>query len=240
MPPPQPAPAGRTPSGASSPPRATADDKKGRRAARCRSKRQRRVKSRPGRRSGSCRVVKGGGSAMAAGLAGIERRRGERGGRLLSNRPGGCGTRAAAWQTAQRRGSAAAARGLRRLPVKTCSRQIVFSAEGKVPLPASAGPNETGDAGGAEKSRRLARGRVAERQKCACGGVLWRRGASLRGDEVNPPFRVTREEQLRPWARPGPGRASCPLSHELSKGRCQIQALPPRRDGTGDHHPSLC
>lgn len=82
--------------------------KKGRRAARCRSKRQRRAKSRPR----SCSVVKGRGSAMAAGPASTERRRGERGGRLPSNRPGGCGTRAAAWQTAQRR----AAQGERRRP----------------------------------------------------------------------------------------------------------------------------
>lgn len=55
------------------------------------------------------------------GCEGTRLRNGGAEGRLPSNRPGGCGTRAAAWQTAQRsaaqrRGSAAAAaRGLRRL-----------------------------------------------------------------------------------------------------------------------------
>lgn len=52
---------------------------KARRVARCRSKRQHRVKSREGRRTGSCCVVKRHSSAMAAESAGTEQRREELG-----------------------------------------------------------------------------------------------------------------------------------------------------------------
>lgn len=89
------------------------------------------------------------------GCEGTRLRNGGAEGRLPSNRPGGCGTRAAAWQTAQR--SAAQGERRRRRPraAETCPWKPapgrLFFPEGKLPLPASAGPNHTGEAGGGRK-----------------------------------------------------------------------------------------
>lgn len=102
------------------PPVATPRYNKGRRAAPRRSKRQRRVESSLlGRRTGSRWAVKGRGSAMAA----------RRGGCLATGPAAAAPALRPGRQrgAAPRRGSAAAARGLRTLPVKTCSGQMVFA-----------------------------------------------------------------------------------------------------------------
>lgn len=78
----------------------------------------------------------------------------------------------------------------------------------------------TREAGGAEKLGHLASGRErwGYREKWKWG-VLWRRGVLLRGVEVNLPFGVTSEEQLRLWASPSQEswRARSSLSHQLSR-----------------------